>query len=211
MSYEGSTATMGFGTILAVLGLWFGVSTPLVFVGSYFGLKREKIEVPVRTWFRLCLELWYASYISVISIVVLFHYYYALYSPSLLSSCSITTMSLHITIVLIITPKSFYILLHLIYNSIIRHHWDSPLYPWAGLVYSSSVCYCIRWGSTLWCCSYRDVLYYECPVAAPILLCLRLPFCGIDYPHHHMCRDYDSVMLLSTMQWRLSLVVEIIP
>lgn len=49
MSYEGSTATMGFGTILAVLGLWFGVSTPLVFVGSYFGLKREKIEVPVRT------------------------------------------------------------------------------------------------------------------------------------------------------------------
>jgi transmembrane 9 superfamily protein 2/4 len=47
--YEGSTAYMPFTTMLAVLALWFGVSTPLVLVGSYFGFKKETIEVPVRT------------------------------------------------------------------------------------------------------------------------------------------------------------------
>jgi transmembrane 9 superfamily protein 2/4 len=48
-AYEGSTATMPFSTLLAMLALWLGVSTPLVLVGSYFGFKRETIEVPVRT------------------------------------------------------------------------------------------------------------------------------------------------------------------
>lgn len=46
---EGSSATVPFTTLLSMLALWFGVSAPLVFVGSYFGFKKETIEVPVRT------------------------------------------------------------------------------------------------------------------------------------------------------------------
>merc|ERR1712146_148878 len=48
-AYEGSSATIPFSTMLTVIALWVGVSTPLVLVGSYYGFKRETIEVPVRT------------------------------------------------------------------------------------------------------------------------------------------------------------------
>lgn len=46
---EGSSAAVPFGTIISLVLLWLGVSTPLVFVGSYFGFKKETITVPVRT------------------------------------------------------------------------------------------------------------------------------------------------------------------
>lgn len=35
--------------MFALLVLWFGISVPLVFLGSYFGFRREAIELPVRT------------------------------------------------------------------------------------------------------------------------------------------------------------------
>ena len=35
--------------MLAVLTLWFGISVPLVFLGAYFGYKKEPIEFPVIT------------------------------------------------------------------------------------------------------------------------------------------------------------------
>lgn len=44
-----SSAAMPFLTLLALLALWFCVSTPLVFLGSYFGFKKQSIENPVRT------------------------------------------------------------------------------------------------------------------------------------------------------------------
>jgi transmembrane 9 superfamily protein 2/4 len=44
-----SSAAMPFVTLLALLALWFCVSTPLVFLGSYFGFKKQSIENPVRT------------------------------------------------------------------------------------------------------------------------------------------------------------------
>lgn len=47
--FQGSSAFAPFGTLVSVLFLWLGVSTPLVFIGSYFGFKRETIVVPVRT------------------------------------------------------------------------------------------------------------------------------------------------------------------
>ncbi len=47
--HEGSSGAVPFGTLFALLLLWFGVSVPLVFLGSYFGLKKERIEHPVRT------------------------------------------------------------------------------------------------------------------------------------------------------------------
>jgi len=36
-------------TVIALFLLWVCVSTPLVFIGSYFGYRREKIETPVKT------------------------------------------------------------------------------------------------------------------------------------------------------------------
>jgi transmembrane 9 superfamily protein 2/4 len=46
---EGSSTAAPFTTLLALILLWFGVSTPLVLVGSYFGFKKETITAPVRT------------------------------------------------------------------------------------------------------------------------------------------------------------------
>ena len=49
VAYYGSSAAAPVTTLLALMLLWFGISTPLVFVGSYFGFKKETITVPVRT------------------------------------------------------------------------------------------------------------------------------------------------------------------
>lgn len=44
-----SSAAIPFTTLIALLALWFLVSTPLVFVGSYLGFKKPVIENPTRT------------------------------------------------------------------------------------------------------------------------------------------------------------------
>jgi len=44
-----SSGAVPFSTMFAVLVLWFGISVPLCFLGSYFGFRREAIELPVRT------------------------------------------------------------------------------------------------------------------------------------------------------------------
>uniref|UniRef100_A0A8D3EEK4 Transmembrane 9 superfamily member n=1 Tax=Scophthalmus maximus TaxID=52904 RepID=A0A8D3EEK4_SCOMX len=46
---EGSSAAIPFGTLVAILALWFGISVPLTFIGAYFGFKKSAIEQPVRT------------------------------------------------------------------------------------------------------------------------------------------------------------------
>lgn len=46
---EHSSTAVPFVWILCLLVLWFGVSSPLVFVGSYFGFKKDVLSVPVRT------------------------------------------------------------------------------------------------------------------------------------------------------------------
>ncbi|KAA0709374.1 Transmembrane 9 superfamily member 2 [Triplophysa tibetana] len=46
---EGSSAAIPFGTLVAILALWFGISVPLTFAGAYFGFKKPGIEPPVRT------------------------------------------------------------------------------------------------------------------------------------------------------------------
>lgn len=46
---DGSTAAVPFLTMVAVLTLWFGISVPLVFLGAYFGYKKDAIEYPVVT------------------------------------------------------------------------------------------------------------------------------------------------------------------
>merc|ERR1719229_1792816 len=44
-----SSGAVPFTTMFALLCLWFGISVPLVFLGSYFGFRKANIELPVRT------------------------------------------------------------------------------------------------------------------------------------------------------------------
>ncbi|KAL8180817.1 UNVERIFIED_CONTAM: transmembrane 9 superfamily member 2 [Gekko kuhli] len=46
---KGSSAAIPFGTLAAILAMWFGISVPLTFIGAYFGFKEKPIEHPVRT------------------------------------------------------------------------------------------------------------------------------------------------------------------
>jgi len=44
-----SSGAVPFGTMVALVALWFLISVPLCVVGAYFGFKAERIENPVRT------------------------------------------------------------------------------------------------------------------------------------------------------------------
>jgi transmembrane 9 superfamily protein 2/4 len=44
-----SSGAVPFSTLFALCFLWFGISVPLVFIGSYFGYKKPAPEEPVRT------------------------------------------------------------------------------------------------------------------------------------------------------------------
>ncbi|KAF5748119.1 hypothetical protein HS088_TW04G00069 [Tripterygium wilfordii] len=46
---EKSSGAVPFGTMFALVFLWFGISVPLVFVGSYVGFRKPAIEDPVKT------------------------------------------------------------------------------------------------------------------------------------------------------------------
>jgi transmembrane 9 superfamily protein 2/4 len=46
---EKSSGAVPFGTMFALLVLWFGISVPLAFAGSYLGYKREPISYPTKT------------------------------------------------------------------------------------------------------------------------------------------------------------------
>ncbi|XP_047256333.1 transmembrane 9 superfamily member 7-like isoform X2 [Capsicum annuum] len=46
---EKSSGAVPFGTMFALVCLWFGISVPLVFVGGYMGSKKMVIEEPVKT------------------------------------------------------------------------------------------------------------------------------------------------------------------
>merc|ERR1719424_2373536 len=44
-----SSGAVPFTTMFALLVLWFGISVPLVYLGSYSGFRKAAIELPVRT------------------------------------------------------------------------------------------------------------------------------------------------------------------
>ncbi|KAK3437966.1 transmembrane 9 superfamily member 8 [Eucalyptus grandis] len=44
-----SSGAVPFGTMFALVFLWFGISVPLVFVGAYIGFRKPAIEDPVKT------------------------------------------------------------------------------------------------------------------------------------------------------------------
>merc|ERR1712054_55096 len=43
-----SSGAVPFGTLFALLFLWFGISVPLCFVGSWFGFRKDGIVYPVK-------------------------------------------------------------------------------------------------------------------------------------------------------------------
>lgn len=45
----GAATAVGFLPLVLIFGLWVFLSTPLVFIGSFFGFRAEKISVPVKT------------------------------------------------------------------------------------------------------------------------------------------------------------------
>lgn len=45
----GSTGAVPMLTMVLVLVLWFGISSPLVFIGAYFGYKKDPLEFPTVT------------------------------------------------------------------------------------------------------------------------------------------------------------------
>jgi len=44
-----STSALPFTTLIALMLLWFGVSVPLTFIGSYFGFSKATYELPCQT------------------------------------------------------------------------------------------------------------------------------------------------------------------
>ncbi|CAG7891456.1 unnamed protein product [Brassica rapa] len=44
-----SSGAVPFGTMFALIFLWFGISVPLVFVGAYLGFKKPPVDDPVKT------------------------------------------------------------------------------------------------------------------------------------------------------------------
>lgn len=46
---EKSSGAVPFNTLASIIALWFGISVPLVFFGSYFAYKKPLPEDPVRT------------------------------------------------------------------------------------------------------------------------------------------------------------------
>jgi len=49
LSIKGAATAVSFWIVLSLFLLWVCVSTPLVFVGSYFGFRADKIEFPTKT------------------------------------------------------------------------------------------------------------------------------------------------------------------
>jgi len=49
LSTAGSSGVLPLKTMIALIALWFALSVPLVFLGSYFGFKKPAPEQPVRT------------------------------------------------------------------------------------------------------------------------------------------------------------------
>ena len=46
---QASSGAIPFGTMIALLLMWFGISVPLVFVGAFFGFKAKLKDPPTRT------------------------------------------------------------------------------------------------------------------------------------------------------------------
>ncbi|KAJ7403803.1 hypothetical protein BTVI_75114 [Pitangus sulphuratus] len=67
---KGSSAAIPFGTLVAILAMWFGISVPLTFVGAYFGFK----EKDYHWWWRSFLT---SSFTAVYLFIYAVHYFFS--------------------------------------------------------------------------------------------------------------------------------------
>lgn len=116
-----STGAIPFGTMCSLLALWFGISVPLVYLGAYFGYKKNPPEFPCRTHELLRMippQPWYmqkyfailvggvlpfgAIFIELFFIMssVWLHHYYYMFGFLLLVFLILTLTSAEITIVM---------------------------------------------------------------------------------------------------------------
>lgn len=68
---EGTTNAIPFGSLVAVLALWFLVSVPLTFLGAFFGFRRDVEKFPVQTQDiprQIPAQPWYMS--SIVTVLV---------------------------------------------------------------------------------------------------------------------------------------------
>jgi len=49
LAFQGAATAVSIWTILSIFLLWVCVSAPLVFVGTYFGFRAKKVDVPTKT------------------------------------------------------------------------------------------------------------------------------------------------------------------
>lgn len=59
-----SSEAVPFTTMLSLLLIWFGISVPLVFLGYYFGYRKQPFQNPVRTNMiprQIPHQLWYMN------------------------------------------------------------------------------------------------------------------------------------------------------
>lgn len=49
LAFQRSSGAVPFGTMIALIGIWFVISVPLSFAGSWFGFRAPALDAPVRT------------------------------------------------------------------------------------------------------------------------------------------------------------------
>ena len=49
LSFQNAATAVSIWLIFGIFALWVGVSSPLVFIGAYFGYRGDKMSVPVKT------------------------------------------------------------------------------------------------------------------------------------------------------------------
>lgn len=75
-----SSGAVPFSTMLSLLCLWFGISLPLVYLGYYFGYRKQPYQHPVRTnmiprqvptqqWY-MNIVLWYVYFLFYLFCIV---------------------------------------------------------------------------------------------------------------------------------------------
>ncbi|KAF4795150.1 Transmembrane 9 superfamily member 9 [Turdus rufiventris] len=67
---EGSSAAIPFGTLVAILALWFCISVPLTFIGAYFGFKKNDYHWQWRSFLT-------SGFTAVYFLIYAIHYFFS--------------------------------------------------------------------------------------------------------------------------------------
>ena len=187
---QASSGAVPFSTLFALIFLWFGISVPLVFTGSYLGFKRDPLEDPVCTnkiprqarhqplrvttgpllWSQACVANWHAKHCPVAGASLM---------CGAADSCAL--------------------------KSGVRLAGAGP-----AVVHEPSVLVPHRRHPALWRCVHRALLHPHLHVAPHLLLHLWLLGTRVPHPGRHVRRNHHRAVLLPAVQRRLPLVVAIV-